>query len=127
MTLINIILLVLTLYVVQIFLQESSRFRFDFRGMFGSRDVLPKMSIVASRLDRAKNNMLETLPIFITLAMLALVKGDETVSEVTTAALIFLIARVLYVPAYVSGIPMLRSIVWTVALGSLVFMALALL
>ena len=69
--------------------------------------------------------MLEALPIFIALALLALVKGGDT-SEVTHAALIFLIARVVYVPAYVSGIPMLRSFVWLVGVASLVMMALSL-
>jgi uncharacterized MAPEG superfamily protein len=44
----------------------------------------------------------------------------------THAALAFLIARILYVPAYVSGIPMLRSIVWLAGVASLVLMALPL-
>jgi uncharacterized MAPEG superfamily protein len=92
MTLTIIILLVLALYMVQIFLQETSRFGFDLWGIVGNRDKLPEMSVVAGRLDRAKNNMLEALPIFIALALLALVKGGDT-SEVTHAALIFLIAR----------------------------------
>jgi uncharacterized MAPEG superfamily protein len=125
MTLTIIILLVLALYMVQIFLQETSRFGFDLWGIVGNRDKLPEMSVVAGRLDRAKNNMLEALPIFIALALLALVKGGDT-SEVTHAALIFLIARVVYVPAYVSGIPMLRSFVWLVGVASLVMMALSL-
>ena len=125
MTLTIIILLVLALYMVQIFLQETSRFGFDLWGIVGNRDKLPEMSVVAGRLDRAKNNMLEALPIFIALALLALVKGGDT-SEVTHAALIFLIARVVYVPAYVSGIPMLRSFVWLVGVASLFMMALPL-
>ena len=44
----------------------------------------------------------------------------------TRAASVFLIARVVYVPAYVSGIPWLRSLVWLVAVGSLAAMALLL-
>jgi uncharacterized MAPEG superfamily protein len=125
MTLTTIILLVLVLYMVQIFLQETSRFGFDLWGIVGNRDSLPEMSVVAGRLDRAKNNMLEALPIFLALALLALVKGGDT-SEVAHAALIFLIARVVYVPAYVSGVPMLRSLVWLVGGVSLVMMALPL-
>jgi uncharacterized MAPEG superfamily protein len=125
MTLTTIILLVLALYMVQIFLQETSRFSFRLRGIVGSRDNQPELSVVAGRLDRAKNNMLEALPIFLTLALLALVKGVDTTEE-THAALVFLIARVAYVPAYVSGIPMLRSLVWLVGVASLVIMALPL-
>ena len=125
MTLTTIILLVLALYMAQIFLQETSRFGFDLWGIVGNRDDLPEMSVVAGRLDRAKNNMLESLPIFLALALLALVKGGDT-SAVVHAASIFLIARVVYVPAYMSGVPMLRSFVWLVGIASLVMMALPL-
>lgn len=125
MTLTSIILLVLALYMVQIFLQETSRFGFDLRGIVGNRDKLPEMSVVAGRLERAKNNMLESLPIFVALALLALIKGGD-MSAVTHAASVFLIARAVYVPAYVSGVPMLRSVVWLVAVASLLMMALPL-
>ncbi len=125
MTLTTIILLVLGLYVVQIFLQETSRFGFNLWGIVGNRDNLPEKSVVAGRLDRAKNNMQESLPIFLALALLALVKGRAT-GEVVQAAVVFLMARIVYVPAYMSGIPMLRSFVWLVGVASLVMMALPL-
>ena len=125
MTLTTIIFLVLALYMLQIFLQETSRFGFDLNGIVGNRDNPPEPSVLAGRLDRAKNNMLESLPIFLGLALLALVKDNETVA-MTRAASVFLIARVVYVPAYVSGIPWLRSLVWLVAVGSLAAMALLL-
>ena len=125
MTLATIVLLVILLYFAQIFLQEVSRFGFDLWGIVGTRDKLTETSVVAGRLDRAKNNLLESLPIFLALALLAMVKGRDT-DAVTNAALVFLVARVIYVPAYVSGIPMLRSIVWLVAIASLVSMALPL-
>jgi uncharacterized MAPEG superfamily protein len=125
MTLTTIILLVLALYMVQIFLQETSRFGFDLWRIMGNRDNLPEMSVVAGRLERAKNNMLEALPIFLALALVALVKSGDT-SKAAHAASIFLIARVIYVPAYVSGVPMLRSLVWLVGVAGLVMMALTL-
>lgn len=125
MTLTTIILLVLALYLVQLFLQETSRFRFDVFAIVGNRDNPPTMSIIAARLDRAKNNMLEALPLFLTLALLALIKGGDT-SQAVHGAAIFLLARVIYVPAYVSGIPMLRSVVWLAANAGLAVMALPL-
>ncbi len=125
MTLTTIILLVLALYGVQIFLQETSRFGFDLWSIVDNRDHLPEMSVVAGRLERAKNNMLEALPIFLALALLALVKGGDQ-GDVAHAASIFLIARVVYVPAYVSGVPMLRSLTWLVGVASLAMMALPL-
>jgi uncharacterized MAPEG superfamily protein len=125
MTLTTIILLVLALYMAQLFLQETSRFSFNLWGIVGNRDKSPAMSVIAGRLDRAKNNMLEALPMFLALALLAVAKGRDT-REMTHAASVFLIARVVYVPAYVSGIPMLRSLVWLVGVASLVMMALLL-
>lgn len=122
MTLTTIVLLVLALYMVQIFLQETSRFGFNLRGIVGNRDNPPELSIVAGRLERAKNNLLESLPIFLALALLALVKGGDT-SKAAHAASVFLVARVVYVPAYLSGVPLLRSLAWLVAVASLIAMA----
>jgi uncharacterized MAPEG superfamily protein len=50
------------------------------------------MSVVAARLDPAKNNMLGSLPVFLALALLTLVKGGDT-SKVAHAASIFDCAR----------------------------------
>lgn len=122
MSLTTIILLVLALYMAQIFLQETSRFQFDFRSIVGNRDNIPALSVVSGRLDRAKNNLLEALPLFVTLALLDLQEGADTPLAIR-GALIFLIARVVYVPAYVSGIPLARSLVWLVANAGLVMMA----
>lgn len=125
MTLTTTILLVLLLYMLQIFLQETSRYRFDLREIIGNRDRPPELSIIAGRLERARDNMLESLPIFLTLALLALIMGQDT-NDMATAATVFLLARVIYVPAYASGIPLLRSIVWLVGVASLLMMALLL-
>lgn len=125
MTLTTMILLVLALYLVQLLLQEMSRFRFDIWAVVGNRDAPPEITTIAARLDRAKNNMLEALPLFLALALLALVKGADP-SQALQGAAIFLVARIIYVPAYVSGIPMLRSLVWLVANAGLIVMALPL-
>lgn len=125
MSLTTTTLLVLTLYLVQLFLQETTRYRFDLGKIVGNRDEPPPMSLVAARLDRAKNNLLEALPFFLGLTMLAFAKGrDEGLAA--QGAEIFLAARVLYVPAYVSGIPALRSALWLVANAGLVLIAWAL-
>ncbi len=123
MTLTTAILLVLALFVVQIFLQETSRYRFALRPIVGNRDHPPAMSVVAARLDRAKNNMMEALPLFLGLALLGLTQGRGT-TEVAHGATIFLVARVVYVPVYAAGIPVLRSLVWLVGMAGLVVMAL---
>jgi hypothetical protein len=63
MTLTTTILLVLALYLVQIFPQETSRFRLDLWRIMGNRDHPPEMSVIAGGLDRAKNNMQQALPL----------------------------------------------------------------
>jgi len=125
LTLTTIILLVLALYVVQIFLQETSLYRFNVRQILGNRDTRPTMSVIAARLDRAKNNMMESLPLFLGLALLALVKDGDN-SRVVHAATWFLVARTVYVPVYAAGIPVLRSVVWLTGVGAMLVMALAL-
>lgn len=125
MTLSTIILLVLALYLIQLILQEMSRFGFDLKEILGNRDTLPKMSIVAARLDRAKNNMLEALPFFLGLSMLILVSDNDPNSAVAGATT-FLIARIFYIPAYLSGAMLLRSIIWLVGILGLIMMALTL-
>ena len=124
MTLTTIILLVLALYVVQIFLQETSLYHFNVWQILGNRDTRPEMSVIAARLDRAKHNMMEALPLFLGLALLALVKGADN-SKVVQAATWFLVARAIYIPVYAAGIPVLRSMVWLTGMGAMLMMALA--
>lgn len=123
MSLTLIVLLVLALYVFQLFLQEVSGSRMDLETIVGTRDEPLKLSVAASRLDRAKNNMREALPLFLGISMLVLFKGGD-MSLATNAALGFLIARVLYIPAYVSGLPWLRSLIWVVGMACMLIMAL---
>ena len=125
MTLTTAVLLVMLLFVVQLFLQETSRYHFNLWEIMGNRDTSPQESVIAARLNRAKNNMLEALPLFLGLAMLALVNGGDT-SKAANGATVFLIARVVYVPIYAAGIPVLRSLVWLAGMAGLVMMALPL-
>ncbi len=126
MSLSTIALWVLVLYAVQIFLQETACYRFNLWRIMGNRDDPPHKSAIAGRLERAKDNLLEALPFFITLTALDLIMLDD-LSAASDGALIFLAARIAYVPAYVSGIPVLRSLIWLVANAGLVVMALPLL
>ncbi len=108
--------------MVQLFLQEVTRYRFNLQLITGNRDTPPPMSRIAARLDRARNNMMEALPFFLGLSMLDLVLLDNSAAA-TNGALIFLLARMAYVPAYVSGIPWIRSLIWLVANAGLLAMA----
>lgn len=81
---------------------------------------------VAARIQRALRNYLETLPAFIALALMLKVTDLGTAGSATGAALWFW-ARVAYIPAYASGIPMVRSVAWFASLAGLAMMLLPLL
>lgn len=91
----------------------------------GARDNPTEMSTAGGRLKRATENLKEALPIFLTLALLAEMKGISG-GLMETGALVFVIARILYVPAYVTDIKGMRSLVWTAGLVGLILMVVAL-
>lgn len=119
------ILIILAFYKAQIFFAPSLGYILGGRkqmvhGM-GARDDAAEMSMVGGRLKRASENLKESLPIFLTLALLAEMKGvSGGLAEM--GALIFVVARFVYIPAYVINIGPIRSIVWTVAIVGLVLM-----
>lgn len=111
---------VLALFVVQTLIAPSIQYLGDGarRGeniakALGPRDDPPVMPPVARRAGRALDNMFEALPVFLTLALLCLIKGHD--SELArTGAMTFFLARLAYVPSYMVGIMGLRSAVWGV-------------
>ena len=119
------ILITLALYKIQIFLAPSLGYILGgkkqmLHGM-GARDLPTEMSVIGGRLKRASENLKEALPIFLTLALLAELKG-ATDGLTEMGALTFVIARIAYIPAYVINIGPLRSIVWTIAFIGMVLM-----
>ncbi len=93
----------------------------------GPQDAgLSEKGAVAGRSRRALRNMLETFPIFVALA-LALVVSNKAGGLAATGAILWFWARVAYVPIYLAGIPVLRTIVWGASVAGLVMMLLKLL
>lgn len=85
----------------------------------GARDEeLPPLNPVAGRLERARANLAETLPIAI-IALGGVVVAGKSSDVTTIAAWTWLGARVVYLPLYWAGIPKLRSVVWMVGLFAL--------
>uniref|UniRef100_E6VJU2 MAPEG family protein n=1 Tax=Rhodopseudomonas palustris (strain DX-1) TaxID=652103 RepID=E6VJU2_RHOPX len=80
----------------------------------------------AGRAGRAYRNLLETFPAYVAIALALAVTG-KTGGYAATAAIVWLVARVLYVPLYIVHIPFARSIAWLVALLALVAMLVRLL
>lgn len=77
--------------------------------------------VVAGRLIRSLNNMLETYPAFIGLALALAVTG-KTGDLGAVGAVMWIVARIAYTILYVAGVPVLRSIVWFVSIAGLVLM-----
>jgi uncharacterized MAPEG superfamily protein len=126
------ILAVLGLFMLQTLLPATFRYLLAGRGVWprlrvalGPRDSQPELSPLGGRAARALANMNEAMPIFLALALLHAQRPAPDVLAMQGAWLFFL-ARLLYVPAYLSGVFGLRSALWAVGLAALVMMTVAL-
>ena len=126
-----LILLVLALFVLQTLLPNRFRERPAAGGgsrlaeALGPRDDQPPLTRLGGRAERALANMQEALPVFLTLALLNLILGTGDLA--VTGATVFLVARVLYVPAYLAGITGVRTLIWLASLVGLVLMLIPIL
>jgi uncharacterized MAPEG superfamily protein len=85
----------------------------------GARDeALPPVELVVGRLERARENFLETFPIAI-VAMLAIALTDRSSALTQVAAWTWLGARVIYLPLYWAGVPVIRTLVFCVGMLAL--------
>lgn len=90
----------------------------------GPRDDVPALTGRAGRLHRALNNHFEGLILF-TIAVVVVVTGQQSSVLTTTCAWIYLLARILYVPAYLLGWVPWRSVIWAVGFAATMLMILA--
>ncbi|MEE4361274.1 MAG: MAPEG family protein [Pseudomonadales bacterium] len=90
----------------------------------GPRDEPREARGLAGRLKRAFDNHFEALILF-TIAVLVVVLGERSTGFTAACAWTYLGARVLYVPAYASGIPLLRSLIWAVGFFATLAMLVA--
>ncbi len=118
----------LVLTIVQILLHSSLRTKETGVAYNASaRDAEPPPpGKVTARLERAKQNLFETLPLFAAAVLTAHVGGAEG-NLTLWGCWMYLIARVVYVPLYALGIPMVRSLVWLVSLAGLLMVVYAVL
>jgi uncharacterized MAPEG superfamily protein len=90
-----------------------------------NRDNVPEATPLGGRAQRAANNSIEALIMFVPLALVAQIAGSAEAA--ITGATIFIWARVAYLPIYIVGIPYLRSLVWGVGVAGLAMIVMALL
>jgi len=80
----------------------------------GTREVPPPQPIVG-RLARAQANFYETFPLY---AAAAIIVSVARLNNRWTAigALVWIVARIVYLPLYAAGIPYVRSAAWAASL-----------
>jgi uncharacterized MAPEG superfamily protein len=127
-----VILLVLALFVIQTLL--PGRFReppppggeSKLAENLGPRDQMRPLTVTGQRAARALTNMHEALPVFLGLALMNLIVAPEAGLAVT-GAWVFLIARIVYVPLYLGGVPAVRTLAWVASWVGLILLLIPLL
>lgn len=96
-----------------------------YRWTASARDSeVPPLTGVAGRLDRALRNFLETFPVFVAAVLVVHVLGREGALS-KWGAILYFSARLVYLPLYAAGVPLIRSLVWNVAFVGIVLLLLA--
>jgi len=116
------ILAALALLVVHVWLLPMMLNLSNASWLLGSRDEPVELSVLTQRAKRAAANYMETAPVFLTLALMAMIQQID-LSEL---AMYWIGLRLVYMPLYVAGVAYIRSVVWIAALVVLVMMAMAL-
>ena len=89
--------------------------------LFSSRDNAVNTSIYIDRANRSLKNLFETLPIFIGLILLSIINDVDN----SLLAMIWLFARIIYVPVYIVGINYVRTGIWAIALICLIMISVS--
>ncbi len=84
----------------------------------GNRENLPAVTGIADRAARAHRNMLESLVLFVALALVAHLANRANATALLGAQ-IFLGARVAHAILYIAGVPWLRTVAFGVSLAGL--------
>ena len=88
--------------------------------LFSSRDNIANTSIYIDSANRSLKNLFETLPIFIGLILLSIINDVDN----SLLAMIWLLARIIYIPVYIVGINYVRTGIWAIALICLIMMSI---
>ncbi|MGN7160602.1 MAPEG family protein [Sphingomonas sp. SAFR-052] len=88
-------------------------------------DNAPK-GVMAGRAQRALDNFKESYPAFVAL-VLALAVSGRTGGLGATGAILWFVARIVYHPLYLFGVPYVRSLAWVASMLGLLLMLIQLL
>lgn len=104
----------------------AARGQQDMKWAAGPRDTPMPIGGMASRLERAFWNFVETFPFFAAAVLACAVAGKLGVPLTVWGAGLYVAARAVYVPLYALGVPMMRSLVWFASLIGLLMVLVAL-
>lgn len=92
----------------------------------GARDAPPArpLSVLSGRLQRALNNHFEALLLFAVAVVVVVLSGAGS-AFTAACAWVYLVARILYVPAYAFGWVPWRSVIWAAGFFATLAMLLA--
>jgi uncharacterized MAPEG superfamily protein len=85
----------------------------------GARDeALPPPEPIVGRLARAQANFFETFPLAAAAILIVTVSG-RTSQWTEIGALLWLGARIVYLPLYWAGVPVVRTLAWAIGLAGI--------
>lgn len=108
------------LLIVQIVIAtQFKNMQYGAKWNIGPRDdSVPPPAPMTGRMVRAQANFLETFPIAI-VALLGVVIANRTSPTTALGGWIWLGARIVYIPLYAAGVPVVRTLVWAVSIAGL--------
>lgn len=113
----------LVLALAQIFLASALRTKetgLSFNMSARDTDPPPPGRLTA-RVQRAQANLFETLPLFIGAVLIAHAANIHT-SQTALGCWLYLGARIVYLPLYAFGVPVLRTLIWGVSVWGLIIL-----
>jgi uncharacterized MAPEG superfamily protein len=108
------------LAIVHIFVAVRFKTRqYGTKWNMGARDEdLPPPQPIVARLARAQANFFETFPVMAA-AILIVTAADLESQWTAVGALLWLGARVVYLPLYAAGVPVVRTVVFIVSIAGI--------
>ncbi|MDP3899220.1 MAG: MAPEG family protein [Mesorhizobium sp.] len=117
----SVVLLIVHIVVQTVSLMKDTGLTY----IMSSRDGASGISKLTDRLTRGLRNFVETYAAFVALALALAVTG-KTGELGATGALLWFWGRVAYVPLFAFGVPVLRTVAWTVSIIGLILMLIRL-
>jgi uncharacterized MAPEG superfamily protein len=99
---------------------HSASLQRGYRWTAGARDEqMPPLTGIAGRLARANTNFLETFPFFAAGSLAVIATGTQSVWS-KWGVMLYVGGRIAYLPLYAFGVPVVRSLVWNVAIAGII-------